>query len=798
MHPSRVVIAGLAGIALPVLALAAAPPIKKSTAQPKLDQAFFDTRVAPILKDACLDCHGGSTVMSHTDLRSEAALKASGSKGRVLAVSIGGKSRIHNLVSGRQAPLMPPGGKLSDSKVSDLTRWLDAGAPYFGRTLGHAKQQVWWAFAPIKMSIAKPSAKNSLSAIDTFVQAGLQRNGLTWNPPASRRDLIRRAYFDLTGLPPTFEEVQAFEKDRSPNAWSKVVDRLLASPQYGERWGRHWLDIVRYADSGGFEGDKDRPNAWRYRDWVINAFNQDTPYNTFLEHQLAGDELAPGDPAALVATGYLAAGPKDIVENNARTRANEVDDLVATTGSAFLGLTIACARCHDHKYDQLPQADYYRLAAIFAPTERRDMDLCTPDERKAIEARIAQSEAKLKPLRDEYGALRGKGEAAARKMGSLQPAEAEIEAGLGTEMQRYRDVRKDIDMVEVSREQVPVAMAVTDPGPTFGEYRIHRRGDAYLPGDPIKPGFLKCLPGNVDIPDAPAGAKTTGRRTALAKWITSPENPLTTRVWMNRVWRHHFGRGIVATPSDFGVNGELPTHPELLDYLSAKFAAGGMKLKPIHREILLSKTWMQSSAIRPSAAKIDPLNKLLWRMPLRRLEAEAVRDSILKVAGGLDLKMGGPPIYPPVDPSLRSDTFQGMNWPITEDDMSTWRRSVYVKVKRSLLLPQLEVFDCPEITASVATRNSTTTPLQALTLMNDPLVLQQANVMTSTLYDSFGFVADTTPVKDRALVEVVYQRALQRNPTPREAKLAYKILTTQGRSRLCLLMFNLNEFVYVP
>jgi hypothetical protein len=365
-------------------------------------------------------------------------------------------------------------------------------------------------------------------------------------------------------------------------------------------------------------------------------------------------------------------------------------------------------------------------------------------------------------------------------------------------MQRYRDVRKDIDMVEVSREQVPVAMAVTDPGPTFGEYRIHRRGDAYLPGDPIKPGFLKCLPGNVDIPDAPAGAKTTGRRTALAKWITSPENPLTTRVWMNRVWRHHFGRGIVATPSDFGVNGELPTHPELLDYLSAKFAAGGMKLKPIHREILLSKTWMQSSAIRPSAAKVDPLNKLLWRMPLRRLEAEAVRDSILKVAGGLDLKMGGPPIYPPVDPSLRSDTFQGMNWPITEDDMSTWRRSVYVKVKRSLLLPQLEVFDCPEITASVATRNSTTTPLQALTLMNDPLVLQQANVMTSTLYDSFGFVADTTPVKDRALVEVVYQRALQRNPTPREAKLAYKILTTQGRSRLCLLMFNLNEFVYVP
>jgi hypothetical protein len=267
---------------------------------------------------------------------------------------------------------------------------------------------------------------------------------------------------------------------------------------------------------------------------------------------------------------------------------------------------------------------------------------------------------------------------------------------------------------------------------------------------------------------------------------------------MNRVWRHHFGRGIVATPSDFGINGELPTHPELLDHLAAKFAAGGMKLKPIHREILLSRTWMQSSGIRPDAAKVDPLNRFLWRMPLRRLEAEAVRDSILKVAGGLDLKMGGPPIYPPVDPSLRSDTFQGMNWPITDDDMSTWRRSVYVKVKRSLLLPQLEVFDCPEITASVAARNSTTTPLQALTLMNDPLVQRQANVMTSTLYEQFGFVADTSPVKDRALVIEVYQRALQRNPTSSEARLAYKILTTQGRSRLCLLMFNLNEFVYVP
>ncbi len=794
----RVVAAGLTAIVLPVLALAAAPPVNKTLTSPAVNQAFFDTRVAPILKDACLDCHGGSSVMSHTVLRSEAALKASGSKGRVLAAGIGGKSRIHNLITGRQAPLMPPGGKLSESKVRDLTQWLDAGAPYFGRTLVDAKQQVWWAFAPVNKSVPRPSAKNGLSVIDTFVQAGLRKNGLSWNPPASRRDLIRRAYFDLTGLPPTFDEVKAFEKDRSPNAWTKVVDRLLASPQYGERWGRHWLDIVRYADSGGFEGDKDRPNAWRYRDWVINAFNKDMPYNTFLEYQLAGDELAPGDPAALVATGFLAAGPKDIVENNARTRANEVDDLVATTGSAFLGLTIACARCHDHKYDPLPQADYYRLAAIFAPTERRDIDLCTPDERKAIEGRIAASEVKLKPLRDEYGALRAKGEAAARKMGSLQPAEAEIEAGLGPEMQRYRDVRKEIDKVEVSREQVPVAMAVTDPGPTFGEYRIHRRGDAYLPGDPVKPGFLKCLPGNIDIPDAPTSAKTTGRRTALAKWMTRPENPLTTRVWMNRVWRHHFGRGIVATPSDFGVNGELPTHPELLDYLAAKFAYGGMKLKPIHREMLLSKTWMQSSAVRPDAAKVDPLNKYLWRMPLRRLEAEAVRDSILKVAGALDLTMGGPPIYPPVDPSLRSDTFQGMNWPITEDDMSTWRRSVYVKVKRSLLLPQLEVFDCPEITASVAARNSTTTPLQALTLMNDPLVQQQANVMTAMIYQNFGFVADTSPEKDRGVVEYVYQRALQRSPTPREAKLAYKVLTTQGRSRLCLLMFNLNEFVYVP
>lgn len=693
-----VVLISLLALALPCLA----------QKPDKVDAAFFENRVKPILQKSCLGCHGVGTTLGGLDLRTRAGAQKGGTRGSALG-SNAAQSKLYHLITGSQAPLMPPGGKLPANEIAVLKTWLDGGAPWGGEQfLGSAQKQVWWSLAPINAHAESPN-------IDSFISAKLTENKLTPSKEASRRVLIRRVYEDLWGLPPAPEEVEAFLKDPDPKAYEKLVEKLLASPNYGERWGRHWLDLARYADSGGFEGDKDRPLMWRYRDWVIDAFNSDMPYDRFLRFQIAGDELRPSDPNALIATGYLACGPQDIVENNARTRANELDDLVSTTGSVMLGLTVGCARCHDHKYDPIAMTDYYRLSAVFAPTERREVD------------------------------------------------------GPGGKIQ-----------------------AVTDKGRTVPPSHLLRRGDAYLVGEEVKPGFLASLPeGDITLGDAPLEAKTTRRRVMLAQWLTSEKNPLTARVMVNRIWMHHFGRGLVNTPSNFGVNGELPSHLELLDWLASQFMQSGWSIKKMHRLMLLSKTYKQASTIRPDVMAKDPLNRFLWRMPLRRLEGEAVRDAILTVAGTLNPERGGPPVYPPVDPSLRADTFQGMNWPEGEDSPKTWRRSVYVKVKRSLLLPQLEVFDCPEITYTVEKRNITTTPLQALTLLNDPLILKQAGFFAERLQKE-------RPNNPVGQIDRAYQLCLSRTPTAAELKLSQNFLKTRSLTEFCHSMLNLNEFVYVP
>ncbi|MBB6053221.1 PSD1 and planctomycete cytochrome C domain-containing protein [Armatimonas rosea] len=700
----------------------ALPSLAQKPSQPtvKVDTVYFTQKVQPILEKRCVGCHGAETQLSHFDLRSRESTLKGGTRGAALVPGNAAKSLMHILLTGSRAPLMPPSGKLPASELATLKTWIDGGAPWGVTTsLASRQKQTWWSFQPIKAPF--PAKNERLGeglgrGIDTFITAKLKENNLSLSPPAPRRVLIRRVYADLWGLPPAPEDVEAFVRDTDPRAYEKLIERLLASPRYGERWGRHWLDLARYADSGGFEGDKDRPLMYRYRDWVIDAFNKDLPYDEFIRLQIAGDELKPSDPSALIATGYLACGPQDIVENNVRTRANELDDLVATTGSVVLGLTIGCARCHDHKYDPVKMTDYYRLAAIFAPTERREVD---------------------------------------------------VPGGK--------------------------ALAVTDKAPTFGPSFLLRRGDAYQPDKEIKPGFVCSLPGGaIEVGPSAAGAKTTGRRAALAKWLTSKENPLTARVLVNRVWQHHFGRGLVATTSNFGLNGELPSHPELLDTLAQQFMASGWSIKALHRTMLLSQTYQQASDIRPAALKTDPLNKLFWRMPVRRLEGEAVRDSLLSVAGTLNLEVGGPAVYPPVDSSLRADTFQGLNWPNeAEDSPKTWRRSVYVKVKRSLLLPQLEVFDCPEITYTVAQRNVTTTPLQALTLLNDPLILRQAALFAERLQRERP--GDTWAQVDRA-----YRLCFGRSPSPRERQLSLSFLKTRSLAELCHTLVNLNEFVYVP
>ncbi len=812
---------------------AAAPPLPAATAPPKVpavDEGFFTSQVRPILEKRCLGCHGVGSLLGGLDLRSrEGALKG-GTRGAGFVAGHAEKSSLFQMVLGTRTPRMPPSEKLPNKEIAVLKRWLDGGAPWAGGKVETAAAQVWWSFVPpVRPAVpAFPGNAWVKTPIDAFVLAKLQREGLRPNPPTARRVLIRRAYLDMLGIPPTPEDVRAFEQDRAPDAWEKVVDRLLASPHYGERWGRHWLDLVRFAESCGYEGDKDRPLAYRYRDYVIRSFNEDKRYDQFIKEQLAGDELNPDDPDdpdrpdRMVATYYLGTGMEDFaMAKLPTTRADELDDLVSTTSSVFMGLTIGCARCHDHKYDPVKQTDYYRLQALFAPSDRREADIGTPEDRRRVAEQNAAVDRELAPVRQELQPIRDAAAAAAKAAGVPNPSDDQINAHVPeAQKKQYQELRGKLAAGEGRKERLQRAIVVTDLERTWKPVHLLLRGDANHPGPIVQPGFVTGLPnGAREVTAEQATPRTTGRRKALAEWIAQPSHPLTARVWMNRVWRQHFGRGLVASTSNFGVNGDQPSHPELLDWLAVTFAQGHAQatasltpapwqLKPIHRLILLSSAYQQGSAARADALAKDPQNRFLWRMPVRRLEAEAIRDSMLAVTGALNREMYGPSVYPPVDPSLRADTFQGINWPEGEDSPKTWRRSVYVKVKRSLILPQLEVFDCPEITASVAQRNVTTTPLQALLLLNDPLIRKQAKLFAERLRKDAG----EDPARQ---VARAYWLALCREPTPRERELGLAFLHRTGPNGpdgpdgpvgprphaltdFCQAVLNLNEFVYAP
>jgi hypothetical protein len=617
--------------------------------------------------------------------------------------------------------------------------------------------------------------------VDAFILTRLEKAGLSPAPEADRATLLRRVTFDLTGLPPTAAEVEAFLKDDSPGAYEKVVERLLASPHYGQKWGRHWLDLVRYSETEGFEYDRHRTGAYRYRDYVIDSFNRDKPYDRFVLEQLAGDELDPRSDELHIAAGFNRLGP---VRRNAGNQdlafsRNEVlTEMADATGAVFLGLTVACARCHDHKFDGIGLEDYYSFQAFWASTLEHEIVLASPLEYIAWRLKTDALGAQIKRLQKSLSDLTG--DARTRAGEQLKELEARLPPSLPA-ITTVRDVESD---------RTPV--------------HVLKRGNTDKKGRQVGPKLLGIgFPGKVE--ELPADIPNP--RTILARAITHPNNPLAARVMANRVWQWHFGTGIVDTANDFGVNGGRPSHPELLDWLAAELAnpdrkvggegevggdPKGWSIKHLHRLIVLSSTYRQASR-HPDAApglKGDPSDRLLWRFPRRRLTAEEVRDSMLLISGRLNLKTGGPSVVVPVDNDLVKLLYAPSQWTITPDRTEHDRRSVYLLAKRNLRLPFMEAFDQPDAALSCSRRESSTHALQALELLNGTLANDLAGSFASRLQKEAG--GDSA-----AQVELAYRLAAGRPPTAKEQELGVAFLKTGKLKEFALAVFNLNAFLYV-
>ena len=917
--------------------------------------SLFESKVRPLLLASCVGCHGKESPGG--GLRLDVVVAPEKAQEMVRRIKgVGGKAR------------MPLGAPLPQDKIAILEQWVKEGAVWptgvktvAGPTLME-KGKTHWAFQPVvRRAVPKPKMATWVrSPIDAFILKGLEAKGLKPSPTATRRELIRRVSYDLTGLPPTPEEVAAFEADKSPNAYEKLVDRLLASPHYGEKWGRHWLDLVRYAETNSYERDNPKPHITKYRDYVIRAFNEDKPYDHFIKEQLAGDEMPNPSTDALTATAYYRLGiwddePADVKQ----AEFDDLDDLVTTTGQAFLGLTLDCARCHDHKLDPIPQKDYYRFASFFrninrfkngGPTDERTC-FATPEHQRDYERRLAERDAKskakqaeiatvdaefrkqfprfvksddltdlhyryfegtwngfpnfdaLKPAttgllnpgvltltprrRDEFigfvfeGMLnvpqagdytfmldsddgsrlfidgkkvvekdtpggqgmekqatvhlaaghlpfrldyyQGNSEFglslgwsgpgfARRPLSALESCDergfpalrsAELPIVLGAEKAKQLDTlvkeKAALDALDVPTEKV---LVVSEAGPKAPDMFLLQRGNIATPGDKVEPGFPLCaLGGPAIVPAPPAGATTTGRRTALADWLSAPANPLTARVMVNRIWQHHFGHGLVRTPNDFGLTGARPTHPALLDWLANEFIAQGWSFKKMHRLILTSNAYKQASAPQPKGLAKDPMNDLCWRFDMRRLDAEEVRDSILAVCGNLNLTMFGDSIYPEIPKEiLAAQSRPGSDWyteKMKPDDLN--RRSIYIHVKRSLIYPLLASFDLPETDRTTPFRFSSTQPTQALSMMNGPLLNKQAAVLAERVRREGGN-------EPHAFTRRLFSLVMQRPPTEKEITVGMALMMRLQRSGakpdqtqtyLSLMALNLNEFLYL-
>ncbi|MDB5300032.1 MAG: Planctomycete cytochrome, partial [Phycisphaerales bacterium] len=690
------------------------PTAYKSLRLPPAATARVDFRrdVYPILSTHCFDCHKGADAKSgyRLDVREEILGETNGEP--LVQKGDSAHSLLVHLVSGAvDGKFMPPKGKgeaLTAEHVGILRAWIDQGLPWDEALLPSPTAKVeHWAFKPV-VRPAVPGAKNAgwvRTPIDSFIATRQEARGIRPSGEASRQVLIRRLTLDLTGLPPTPAEVRAFEQDASPDAYDKLVDRLLASPRYGERWGRYWLDLARWADTEGYESNELRKYAWRYRDYVVRSFNDDKPWDRFVKEQIAGDELLPYSDENLIATGFVAAARYSSNEDDLALKRNDVlIDVVNATGSALLGLTVGCAQCHNHKFDPITQRDYFRLQGFFASGQQLNVMLADPAMKSQWEALHDQKAEKPQTF---------------AFYSPLSPTALEVETLKAYKVLPY-------DAAEQKRAQAHLLV----------------RGDIHRPGPALAPGW-PAIRGPTPSVAGPASAGDSKLpRTVLANWLTDVKNPLVARVWVNRVWQWHFGRGLVDTPGDFGVRGSPPTHPELLDWLAGEFQQNGWSTKKLHRLIVLSSTYRQASRFDSQSAKLDPDNQLWWRWQPHRLEAEAIRDSQLQVTGELDTAVGGPPIAH------------------SEHDKQ-FRRTLYLLQDRNDFPDVQQSFDGPASTESCPRRAVSTVPMQALYLLNHPFVLSRAKAFASRVMKEAG--ADPAPQIDAA-----FRLALGRAPDEKE------------------------------
>jgi hypothetical protein len=857
----------------------------------------FEPEVLPILSARCLKCHGEKKPKAGLDLRTPASMLKGGESGPVLVPGAADKSLLFEMVRKGE---MPPRKeeKLTAEQVALIKAWIDAGAPTTstaaiaeaaGPKITQSDRQFWAFQKPVRPPV--PQVKHIervRTPVDAFILARLEAKGLMLSPDADRAILLRRAYFDLIGLPPSPEEVKAFLADTRPDAYERVVDRLLASPHYGERWGRHWLDAAGYADSVGGDNDPGqvfpREGMWRYRDYVVRALNDDKPFDRFLVEQLAGDELddwrsapafTPSIREHLIATGFLRTSVDHTTEdelNRPFERYQALHDTIENLTSNLLGLTVACARCHDHKFDPISQVEYYRLLAVLKPVynpekwiqpQHHHLDDVSAREKEAISRHNGELDLQIAERKQQIAALRRPYETKLRerKLAVLPAAiRADTAAALQTPAEKRNAVQKYLaeklgPMLAVSPEEVARSLSDTDRSKvavleqqiaelngrrkSFGRIQaawdvsedkpppayVFRRGNLTTPGAEVQPGVFAVLTDPREttlLPASSVGAKTSGRRTALACWLTRPDHPLTARVFVNRVWQHYFGEGIVVTSDNFGHLGARPTHPELLDWLATEFVRSGWKIKALHRVIVLSSVYRQSSAQHPEGNAVgarasrpqraaetaalpealDPGNQLLWRMRLRRLESEAVRDAVLAVSGKLDRTLGGPPV--PIEP--QPDGMVIIPAKKLPTPTAAWRRSLYLFARRNYNVTLLNVFDQPVMATNCTRRIHSAVPLQSLTLLNDAVMLEQARY--------FADRVTAAHAGHEGQIEAAFQIAFARQPTAHEVEssvallkklqeryAAEKLAPTQAErqalAQLCHMLLCANEFLYI-